>query len=85
MSFLLRGTPRHRHHGTWYENRGMFLKSLLVIAAAKSGKVHLPSLWQQGVDLCIAGFKFWEHESPDLQESRIVLASLLDKLYRQSI
>lgn len=77
LTFLLRGTPRHRHHGTWYENRAMFLKSLLVIAAMKSGKVHLPIVWREGIGLCIAGFKFWESESPDLRESRMILESLL--------
>lgn len=81
LAFLLRGTPRHRHHGTWYENRGMFLKSLLVIAAAKSGKVHLPTLWRESIDLCNAGFKFWESESPDLRESRVILQGLLESIH----
>lgn len=77
ISALLRGTPRHRHHGTWYENRGMFLKSLLLTAAAKSGKVAVASNWRECVQLCIAGFKFWEQEAPDLRECRYVLESLL--------
>ncbi|KIN03086.1 hypothetical protein OIDMADRAFT_160650 [Oidiodendron maius Zn] len=80
LMFLLRGTPRHRHHGTWYENRGMFLKSLLLIAAVKSSHIAVPSLWRQGVDSCIAGFQFWELESPDLRESRLVLQSLLAEI-----
>lgn len=80
LAFLQRGTPRHRHHGTWYENRGMFLKSLLLIAAVKSGHVYTPDLWRQGVDACIAGLQFWELESPDLRESRLVLQSLLSDL-----
>jgi hypothetical protein len=80
MTFLLRGTPRHRHHGTWYENRSMFLKSLLLIAAVKSGHVCIPHLWRQGVDACIAGFRFWELESPDLRESRLILQNLLAEL-----
>lgn len=80
LACLLRGTPRHRHHGTWYENRGMFLKSLLIVAAIKSGKVQVPDLWQQGVNLCIAGFKFWELEAPDLREAREVLENLVATL-----
>lgn len=80
LACLMRGTPRHRHHGTWYENRGMFLKSLLLVAAVKSGKIYVPDLWRQGVELCIAGFKFWEQEAPDLREARKVLEGLLKDL-----
>ena len=77
MAFLHRGTPRNRHHGTWYENRGMFLKSLLLIAVAKSGRAELPPSWRHGTDLCIAGFRFWEAEAPDLREARMILSTLL--------
>ncbi|KAF2187911.1 hypothetical protein K469DRAFT_568400 [Zopfia rhizophila CBS 207.26] len=84
LTCLLRGTPRHRHHGTWYENRGMYLKSLLLVAAVKSGKIHVPDLWRQGVQSCIAGFKFWEQEAPDLRESRFVLQKLLAELNHNS-
>lgn len=77
---LLRGTPRHRHHGTWYENRGMFLKSLLLVAAVKSRKIHVADIWRECVQLCLAGFKFWEQEAPDLREARFVLESLLAEL-----
>lgn len=58
----------------------MFLKSLLLIAAVKSGKIHVPGSWRRGVGLCIAGFKFWEREAPDLCEARSVLESLLQEL-----
>lgn len=58
----------------------MFLKSLLIVAAVKSGKVQVPGLWQQGVNLCIAGFKFWELEAPDLREARQVLENLVANL-----
>jgi hypothetical protein len=77
MTFLHRGTPRHRHHGTWYENRGMFLKSLLLISVAKSGRAELPPSWRHGTDLCYAGFRFWEEESPDLHEASKILCTLL--------
>lgn len=77
LTFLQRGTPRHRHHGTWYENRGMFLKSLLLAAVAKSGRVRMPPTWRDGTDLCIAGLGFWEGEAPDLRVARKVLSSLL--------
>lgn len=71
LAFLLRGTPRHRHHGTWYENRSMFLKSLLVLAAVKSGCVYVPGdAWRHGIALCLAGLTFWEAEAPDLAEAR---------------
>lgn len=80
MSFLNRGCPRHRHHGTWYENRGMYLKSLLLIAGARSGAVQLPQDWQDGVGMCLAGLKFWEGEAPDLREAREVLTELMTEL-----
>lgn len=80
LSFLHRGTPRHRHHGTWYENRGMFLKTLLVVAAARSGKVRLPNDWLDGAGRCVAGLRFWEAEAPDLKEAREILGELLDSL-----
>lgn len=86
MAFLCRGTPRHRHHGTWYENRGMFLKSLLLVAVAKSGRsttpteLALPSSWRHGTDLCLAGFQFWAGESPDLCEASRILSGLLKDL-----
>lgn len=80
LSFLHRGTPRHRHHGTWYENRGMFLKTLLVVAAARSGTVRLPSDWLDGAERCVAGLKFWEAEAPDLKEAREILGELLGSL-----
>lgn len=79
LNFLRRGTPRHRHHGTWYENRGMFLKTLLLVAGARSGAVRLPSGWREGADMCIAGFRFWEGEAPDLREAREVLSELLEE------
>jgi hypothetical protein len=79
VACLLRGTPRHRHHGTWYENRGMFLKSLLVVAAARSASVRVPAHWHQAVDLAVAGFAFWETEAPDLREARLVLQKLLEE------
>ncbi|KAL2213944.1 hypothetical protein CC79DRAFT_1391828 [Sarocladium strictum] len=78
LSFLQRGTPRHRHHGTWYENRGMFLKTLLLVAGKRSGAVRLPEGWREGAGACLAGFRFWEGEAPDLREAREVLTELLD-------
>jgi hypothetical protein len=58
----------------------MFLKSLLLISAIKSGHVEVPSLWRNGIDACLAGFQFWELESPDLRESRLTLENLLAEL-----
>lgn len=80
LSFLRRGTPRHRHHGTWYENRGMFLKSLLLVAVAKSGRMQMPPSWRDGTDLCIAGLRFWEAEAPDLRAARDALCSILAEI-----
>ncbi|CAM1508932.1 Fc.00g026710.m01.CDS01 [Cosmosporella sp. VM-42] len=80
VAFLHRGTPRHRHHGTWYENRGMFLKTLLLLAVAKSGRAKLLSSWRHGMDLCLAGFRFWEAESPDLREAYKILSTLLPEV-----
>lgn len=80
LSFLNRGTPRHRHHGTWFENRGMVLKTLLLLAAARSGAVGLPGGWEEGVERCLAGLRFWEGEAPDLGVAREILSELLGSL-----
>lgn len=57
----------------------MFLKTLLLVAGARSGTVRLPPGWRDGANLCVAGFRFWEGEAPDLREAREVLTELLQE------
>ncbi|KAL3460375.1 hypothetical protein BJX64DRAFT_300674 [Aspergillus heterothallicus] len=64
---------RHRHHGSWLVARGLFTKGLLILVAAKSRNITMPSNWISVVDTCIAGLMYWEDEAPDLRAARLRL------------
>ncbi|KAL3451834.1 hypothetical protein BJX65DRAFT_266953, partial [Aspergillus insuetus] len=51
---------RHRHHGSWLAARGFYTKGLLVLLAAKSQNIAMPSSWMSVIDTCIAGLRYWE-------------------------
>jgi hypothetical protein len=76
----LKGCYRHRHHGTWYQNRKVFIDCLLILAAVKSRRVKIPQNWRLGVETCISGLRFWEREAPDLGKARLILQSILADL-----
>jgi hypothetical protein len=71
---------KHRHHGCWFGARGLFTKSLLLLAAVKSRKITVPSEWRSSVDLVMTFLKYWESEAPDLQPARFTLVSILEQL-----
>jgi hypothetical protein len=70
-------TVKHRHHGSWYGARQSFTKALLVLAAAKSGKIALREDWISYVELAQNQLKYWEGESPDLRMARSALSTIL--------
>lgn len=76
----LRGSHRHRHHGTWYQNRIIFGEALLILAAVKSRRVDVPPIWRDAVNNSISGLKFWELEAPDLQRARVILQMIVDDI-----
>jgi hypothetical protein len=71
---------KRRHHGSWFGPRGLFTKSLLLLAAVKSGKMIVPSEWRSSVDLVMTCLKYWESEASDLQAARLTLLSILGEL-----
>ncbi|KAL2860710.1 uncharacterized protein BJX67DRAFT_386398 [Aspergillus lucknowensis] len=64
---------KHRHHGSWFAARNLFTKGLLLLVAAKSRNITMPSNWMAIVDTCIAGLMYWEDEAPDLHAARLTL------------
>jgi hypothetical protein len=79
LSFdLLEGARlKHRHHGCWLTIRCMFTKVLLILAAAKSGRVEIRNDWQSRVRLFQDYLRYWEIEAPDLAAMRSALSELL--------
>ena len=75
-----KGSHRHRHHGTWYENRSIFAKSLLLLAAVKSRRVHVPEGWNEAVRKTIIGLRFWKREAPDLGKAAEILEKILHEI-----
>jgi hypothetical protein len=70
---ILNYSIKHRHHGSWFAARNLFTKGLLVLAAAKSPNIAMPSNWGTIIDTCIAGVRYWEDEAPDLRAARHIL------------
>lgn len=81
----------HRHHGIWFDLRALVTAMLLLIAAARSGHVELPKelfevpdvlnpqLGQSPFDNAFRALRFWEEESLDIYESRLLLQELLEE------
>jgi hypothetical protein len=78
--FAPRFAIRHRHHGTLYAARVMFGMSLMLVAAVKSGRMEVPKQWREAVQISIAMLRYWELESPDLGEARIILQNFAQGL-----
>lgn len=54
--------------------------SLVIVAAVKSGRMRVPKRWRQAVQSSIATLRYWELESPDLREARIILQDIMEGL-----
>lgn len=85
LQHSLCGSHRHRHHGTWYQNRKIFAESLLVLAAVKSRRVAVPPNWRDAVRATILGLRFWAAEAPDLARAKDILQTLLDEMDDQGL
>ncbi|KAH7068344.1 hypothetical protein BKA63DRAFT_521595 [Paraphoma chrysanthemicola] len=72
-----KGSGRHRHHGTWYQNRSIFSKCLLLLGAVRSRRVEVPAAWRDAVHNTIIGLRFWQKEAPDLGRAAEILEKLL--------
>ncbi|KAH8675204.1 hypothetical protein BGZ61DRAFT_360721 [Ilyonectria robusta] len=69
--------PFHRHHGTWYIARNSITRASLLIAAARSKKLHLPDGWRNIVDSALQVVQYWEDEAPDLNKAAGILRNLI--------
>jgi hypothetical protein len=76
------GSHRHRHHGTWTQNRIIFSCCLLIMAAVKSRHFAVPEDWPNIVKLAITGLTYWENEAPDLRQARLILERMLAEAQR---
>lgn len=70
---ILNCSIKHRHHGSWFAARNLFTQGLLVLVAAKSPNIAMPSNWVTVIDTCIVGIRYWEDEAPDLRAARHIL------------
>ncbi|KAH6611694.1 hypothetical protein C7974DRAFT_407198 [Boeremia exigua] len=80
LQHAARGSGRHRHHGTWYQNRSVFTKSLLLLAAVRSRRVNVPAGWRETVHQTTIGLRFWQKEAPDLGRAADILQKLLHNI-----
>ena len=71
---------KHRHHGSWYVARQLFAKSLLVLAAVKSGQIIISEDWSASLAQNLRCLKYWEDEAPDLYMARTVLTTLYTEI-----
>ncbi|KAF9893075.1 hypothetical protein FE257_012486 [Aspergillus nanangensis] len=70
--------PPHLHHGTWFQARNSMTRALLLIAAAKCGKIELPGNWKQGLDHAFQTLRYWARNAPDLEKAADALQELMD-------
>ena len=77
-------TIKHRHHGSWYGARQSFTKALLILAAAKSGRIILREDWLSYIEHVQVKLKYWEGEAPDLRIARMALAEISADIRRPS-
>jgi hypothetical protein len=69
---------KHRHHGTWLAMRWLFGATLVILAAALSGKIEVPGDYFSYVQITLAALRYWEEEAPDLRGARMVLQQVLE-------
>lgn len=67
-----------RHHGTWFVARTTATRALLLLAAAKSGRVPVPEGWRGAVGLALETLRCWGGEAPDLARLRDVLERIAE-------
>ena len=68
--------PYHRHHGTWFIGRVMLTRALMILAAARSGRLEAPGDWPEAVEVTVKTLRWWEGEAPDFKLAAEVLESL---------
>jgi hypothetical protein len=71
----------HRHHGTWPIGRAMLTRALMILAAARSGRLVLPGNWMEAVDVTTKTLRWWEGEAPDFRPAADILEGLAERTY----
>ena len=67
VEHMARTFSHHRHHGTWYIARASLTRALIILAAAKSGKIELPEGTVEALDEAHRTLERWSSEAPDLR------------------
>ncbi|KAK5045720.1 hypothetical protein LTR84_009089 [Exophiala bonariae] len=73
-----------RHHGTWYVARTSVTRALLLLAAARSGKIELPERWKDAVEVCMMTVQKWYDEAPDLKQAASVVQIIINETFDES-
>ncbi|KAM5345649.1 hypothetical protein ACJ41O_011510 [Fusarium nematophilum] len=73
VKHLFRTYGHHRHHGTWYIGRACMTRSLVLLAAEKSGRVDMPEGWRDALEIARWTMRRWSGEAPDLHWALAVL------------
>lgn len=71
---------QYRHHGTWFGMRRLFLSAMVLLAAIKSNKVAIAPEYESAIRMAVEGLKYWEDESPDIEEARKILESVMQSV-----
>ena len=80
LGMLENALLKHRHHGCWQTIRCMFSKALVIIAAAKSGRISLPDDWRRRIELFQQYMRYWQLEAPDIGAANRALSTLLENV-----
>lgn len=54
---------KHRHHGTWFATRSNIAAALLILAAARSDTVPVPTDWQDILQTGLEKLRYWADEA----------------------
>ncbi|KAI1451721.1 vegetative cell wall protein gp1 [Annulohypoxylon moriforme] len=76
VDLLLQVDYHHRHHGSWFVARTATTRSLILLAAARSGNFSMPPRWKEAVNVARHILQHWSSEAPDLQRAAIILDSI---------
>ncbi|KAJ4320120.1 hypothetical protein N0V84_006007, partial [Fusarium piperis] len=85
VKHLFRTFGHNRHHGTWCVARSYVTKALMLLAAAKSGKIPLPEGWKDALEIVRWTIHRWSAEAPDFQWTEHVLDSILKSVEKDSM
>ncbi|KAF4437259.1 heterokaryon incompatibility [Fusarium acutatum] len=85
VEHLFRTYGHNRHHGTWYIARSCVTKALILLAAAKSGRIPLPSGWKEALEIARWTVNRWSGEAPDLEWAKRIMEDLLGEVEKRKM